>query len=207
MSTIKCLTLLVLAIACCAQSVSPSFDDEHARGIQQNPPGVRLTIETTPQNATYHFSDAIRFTMKFTSDKANLYTADLGGGSAAGASYDFVIQGPAMAAPIHSRLWHPFAYVCCSEERRYLSQKPLNGTGYRVSLGYFLQLAPLQPSRPLELRPGDYAVFVQTRTVMRGWPKSTREAFHSVSDLVVTSANILHLTILPNVDGTGSAKP
>jgi hypothetical protein len=207
MSTTQCLTLLVLAIACSAQSVSPSFDGEYARGIQQNPPGVRLTIETIPQSATYHFFDAIRFTLKFTSDKAHLYTAELAPESAAGVSYDFVIQGPGMAAPIHSQLWHPFAYVCCGGERRYLSQKPRTGAGFRVSLGYFLQPAPLQPSRPMESKPGDYAVFVQTRSVMRGWPKSSRDAFHSVSDLVVTSANILHLTILPDVAGTASAKP
>jgi len=201
MRTIKRLTLLALTIACSAQSVSPSFDDEHAQGVQQNPPGVRLTIETIRQSATYHFSDLILFKMKFTSDKANLYTADPAGASAAGASYDFVIQGPGMAAPIHSGLWHPFPFPCCSSERRYLSPKPLTGQ-FGVTLRYFFQYPPI-----IELKPGDYAVFVQTRSVMRGWPKSIRDLYHSVSDLVVTSANIMHITILPDVAGTDSAKP
>jgi hypothetical protein len=198
MSRTKCLTLFVLPIACFAQSVSPAFDKEHARGVQQNPPGVRLTIETIPQSVTCHWPDAIRFKMKFSSDKANLYTAELGGGNAASVSYDFVVQGPGMPM-IHSQLLSPFAYPCCDSDRRYLSQQPVTGTRFRVSMGYLVQFTPHQP--------GDYAVFVQTRNVMRGWPKSTRDAFHSVSDLMVTSANIVHVTILPDVAGTGSAKP
>jgi hypothetical protein len=42
----------------------------------------------------------------------------------------------------------------------------------------------------MEMKPGDYAIFAQTRSVMRGWPKSEHDDFRSVSDLVVTSSNI-----------------
>ena len=165
--------LLVLAIACSAQSVSPSFDEEYNRAIEQNPPGVTFTI-SIPANSTYHLSDIIRFQVMFTSTNARLYTAELSGaGSAAGASFDFVIQGPGVAAPIHSQASHPLAYVV----------------------------------RRMDLKPGDYAIFAQTRSVMRGWPKSQHDAFHAVSDLLVTSSNILHITILPDVADSTSGRP
>jgi hypothetical protein len=96
--------LLVLAIACFAQSASPSFGEEYSRGSEQNPPGVTFTISTIPEHSTHHLSDDIRFEVMFTSRKARLYTAELAGaGSAAGASFDFVIQGPGTSASIHSQ--------------------------------------------------------------------------------------------------------
>ncbi len=207
--------LLVLSIACSAQSVSPSFDDEYSRAIERNPPGVILTIATIPEHSTYHLSDVIRFKVMFTSDKARLYTAELGGaGSAAGASYDFVIQGPGLAAPIHSQPSHPFGIVCCSSKRRYLGQKPLPGPELRVSLKRIEQFTneatfPLRhsPTLRMELKPGDYAIFAQTRSVMQGWPKSEHDAYDAVSDLVVTSSNILHITILPDGADPNSGRP
>lgn len=201
--------LLVLAIACSAQSVSPSFDEEYNRAIEQNPPGVTFTI-SIPANSTYHLSDIIRFQVMFTSTNARLYTAELSGaGSAAGASFDFVIQGPGVAAPIHSQASHPLAYVCCGSNRRYLGPKSLSDEGVLLSLKWIERSTneATFPVRRMDLKPGDYAIFAQTRSVMRGWPKSQHDAFHAVSDLLVTSSNILHITILPDVADSTSGRP
>jgi hypothetical protein len=97
----------LLAITSCAQSVSPSFDDEYAKGVGQNPPGVTFTIATVPADAVFHLSDDIRFKVSLVSSKSRFYTAELGGGgSAAGTSFDFIIQGPGMLAPIHTQVSH-----------------------------------------------------------------------------------------------------
>ncbi len=42
---------------------------------------------------------------------------------------------------------------------------------------------------------------------MRGWPKSQHDQYHSVSDIVVTSNNVLHITILPDVPKESGGKP
>ena len=47
--------------------------------------------------------------------------------------------------------------------------------------------------------PGEYWVFVQTRRVMLGWPKA-QDKYFKAGDTLVTSSNILKITILP--DGT-----
>ena len=202
--------LFVLAIAGFAQSASPSFDEEYSRGIEQNPPGVTLTISTIPELSTHHLSDNIRFEVMFTSTTARLYTAELAGdGSAAGASFDFVIQGPGMSAPIHSQPSNPMGYVCCGNKRQYLGPKPLAGEGVLVNLKRierFTNEATFPPPG-MELKPGNYAIFAQTRSVMRGWPKSEHDAFHAVSGLVVTSSNTLHITILPDAADSNSGRP
>jgi hypothetical protein len=205
-----CVPLLVLAIGCFAQSDSPSFDEEHSRGIEQNPPGVTFTISTIPKHSKHRLSDDIRFEVMFTSTKARLYTAELAGaGSAAGASFDFVIQVPGMSAPIHSQPSNRMGYVCCGSKRRYLGPKPLAGEGVLVNLKRIERFANEATFRlpRMEFKPGDYAIFAQTRSVMRGWPKSEHDAFHAVSDLVVTSSNILHITILPDEPDLNSGKP
>jgi hypothetical protein len=198
----------VLTIACSAQPVSPSFDEEHNRGMEQNPPGIKFTISTISEHPSYHLSDIIGFKVMFTSTKARLYTAELAGsGSAAGASFDFVIQGPGMAEPFHSQP-SKGPYVCCGSKRRYLGLKPLIGEKIVVSLKWIEQSTneATFPLHRMQLKPGDYAIFVQTRSVMRGWPKSEHDAFHAVSDLVITS-NILHVTILPDVSEVNSGRP
>ena len=194
MSALKtCVPLLVLAIACSAQAASPSFHEEYSRGLKQNPPGVTFTISTIPE-PKHHLSDDIRFEVMFTSTKARLYTAELAGaGSAAGVSFDFLIQGPGMSAPIHSQPSNRTGYICCGSKREYLGPKPLAGEGVLVNLKRIERFAneatfQLPPLR-MELKPGDYASFAQTRSIMRGWPKPEHDAFHSVSDLVVTTSS------------------
>lgn len=211
----KTCLLPLLTIACYAQSVSRSFDDEYAKGVHQNPHGVTLTIATVPADAVFHLSDNIRFKVSFASSKSRFYTAELGGGgSAAGASFDFIIQGPGMPAPIHSRLSHPFGVVCCGSKRRYVTQKGVAGPEFRVSLKRMEGVAnasrippSLLRSDPIELKLGDYAVFAQTRSVMRGWPKSQSAAFHEVSDFVLTSANVLNIKILPDATADQPPRP
>jgi hypothetical protein len=202
--------LLLLAIACLAQSASASFDEEYSRGTEQNPPGVTFTISTIREHSTHHLSDDIRFEVMFVSRKERLYTAELAGaGSATGASFDFVIQGPGMSAPIHSQPSNRMGYVCCGSKRRYLGPKPLAGEGVLVNLKRIERFTNEStfPLPRLELKPGDYAIFAQTRSVMRGWPKSEHDTFHAVSDLMVTSSNILHITILPDVADSNFGRP
>jgi hypothetical protein len=166
--------LLALAIACFAQSASPSFDEEYIRGIAQNPPGVTFTISTIPEHSTYHLSDDIRFEVIFTSTKARLCTAEL-----AGASFDFVIQGPGMAAPIHSQPSNLMGYVCCGSKRRYLGPKPLTGEGILVSLKRIERFTneATFPLRRMELKPGDYAMFAQT--AVSCWDGQSRRMMHT----------------------------
>lgn len=45
--------------------------------------------------------------------------------------------------------------------------------------------------------PGDYWVFVQTRRVVRGWPKDG-DIYFKASDIVVTSSNVVRITVLPD---------
>jgi hypothetical protein len=47
-----------------------------------------------------------------------------------------------------------------------------------------------------EITPGEYTVFMQTRRVLLGWPKSERQKYKSASNIVVTSSNVLHLTLV-----------
>jgi hypothetical protein len=114
------------------------------------------------------------------------------------------MQAPDGTAPFHSP---PFPSVCCQYNRRYLSQRPLTArVGFTAN--YFRRQATLPFYRgewPLtKLTPGDYEFFVQTRSVMRGWPKPGHN--QSPSNLVVTSSNVLHITILPDTPAGNNDK-
>lgn len=47
----------------------------------------------------------------------------------------------------------------------------------------------------VNLPPGEYDFFVRTHRVSEGWPKDLYEG--DKSPLIVTSRNVLHITILP----------
>lgn len=189
----------VLSGACIAQAVSPRFEEEHARGVEQNPPGLKAVLATADGHTTYRLSDTIRFRLSFASQQLRRYTVDLASaGSGAGASNDFVIEGPDMAAPIHSAVVSPPAIVCCTSDRRYVKHKPLASEAF-LQLKWLERGLGLSTSlTPRKFKPGIYAIFAQTRSVMVGWPKSEHDRYHTVSNLVVTSSNILHITILPD---------
>jgi hypothetical protein len=202
--------LLLLCAALSAQSISLQFEAEHSHSTEHNPPEVKLVIRTLESRPSYHMSDVIRIRLSFTSQKPRLFTAELAsGGSVAGSNDDFVIQGPDMPVPIHSMPTTNMGLVCCESNRRYLKQKPLAATGYLdlASTWQFLGARPrdVSPSLP-GLKPGDYAIFVQTRRVNRGWPKSHHDLYFTLGDTVVTSSNILHITVLPDVAETNSEK-
>lgn len=192
------LGLLLLSAACSAQSAQ--FSDEHTRALDQNPPGVRLTIEAAPGRSSYRLSDEIIFSLTFTSQKRGVYTLDTAtGGNAAASFTDFIIEGPGLSGPIHS---HPFTtsgFVCCGSKRRYLSRSPISIRAQSISLKR-LQLfgngMSISPLKRFDLKPGEYVIFAQTRNVMRGWPKTSHDAFHALSDFVVTSNNVVHLSIV-----------
>jgi hypothetical protein len=61
----------------------------------------------------------------------------------------------------------------------------------------------LFPTPPASLKAGEYAIYVQTKRLMRGWPKSSREQYFASGDVVVTSNNILHITIVPDGSSDG----
>jgi hypothetical protein len=204
-------TLLMCSGICFAQSTLSSLETEHARGVLQNPSGVSLTISLVDPAATYHFNDEIRLRLSFSSDKARVYTAELApGGSAAAASDDLVFQGTEMSDPIHSQASEPpKGVICCGTRRRYVAQKPIRAIAYvTVPSNNLFSNAPkfLFPTSPTGLNAGDYVIYVQTRRLLRGWPKSGRERYFAASDIVVTSNNILHITIVPDAS-SGGRKP
>jgi hypothetical protein len=194
----RLLALLLLSAACSAQSAQ--FSEEHSRALDQNPPGVKLTIETMPGRSSYRLSDEILFRLTFTSQKAQVYTIDTAtGGNAAASTTDFIIEGPGLSGPIHSQPINARGFVCCGSERHYLSRSPVSISAQGISLKR-LQLfgngMPFPPLRRFDLKPGEYVIFAQTHNVMLGWPKTSHDAYHTLSDIVVTSSNVVHLTIV-----------
>jgi hypothetical protein len=207
----RCIGLLAAAVACSAQQILPSLDEQHARGVKQNPPGVTLTISTRDGHSTYHLSDTLWFRLSFTSKNSHVYTVELDSGmNLAGVSDDFVIQQPDATLPIHSQP-SLTGYVCCDTDRRYLGKEPLVAdTTLRMEyLERSLNFQVLGAIPPLaeKMKPGEYAIFIQSRRLMRGWPKSEHDQYHTVSDVVVTSNNVLHITFLPDVPKEGRGKP
>jgi hypothetical protein len=84
---------LVCKHASSAQSAQ--FSEKHSLALDENPPGVKLTIETMPERSSYRLSDEIPFKLTFTSQKAQVYTIDTAaGGNAAASTTDFIIEGP-----------------------------------------------------------------------------------------------------------------
>jgi hypothetical protein len=204
----RCLVWLMMFAACTAQSIGNQFEREHHDGVQRNPPGVVLTIETV-NGLTYHLSDAIKYRLLFTSKERGTYTVEvMTGQSEAGSSDDLVISAPGIDTPIHSRQRVPFGIVCCDSDRRYLSQKPIV-TEFALTMSRVGRsvLDPNLMNTHRDIKPGGYAVFMQTRSVFRGLPKSNHDKYLSPSDAVITSQNVLHITILPDVPSSGSGKP
>jgi hypothetical protein len=197
---------LGLSIACFAQTApvqnpGVAFDEQHRRGVEQNPPGVKLTIATASGRSAFHFSEMIRFTLTFASERRHFYTIERSAGSAAGVASDLVILGPDLMAPVHSRPDYGTAIACCHSERRYVGTSPVTIPEVDISLDELdrnampLNVVSLQR---MKLKPGDYAIFAQTRNIMRGWPKSEQDLTHKLSNIIVTSSNILHITVSPD---------
>jgi hypothetical protein len=197
---------LGLSIACFAQSApgqnaAIALDEQHRRGVEQNPPGVQLTIATANGRSAFHFSEIIRFTLTFTSERRHFYTAELSAGSKAGVGSDLVILGSNLMAPVHSRPDYVAAIACCGSKRRYVGRSPVAVPEVDISLNELDRDAmPLNvvSLKRMKLKPGDYVIFAQTRNIMRGWPKSQQDLYDKLSDVVVTSSNILHITVSPD---------
>ena len=212
----RCIGLLAVSVACSAQQISPSFDEQHAKGVEQNPPGVTLTISTRDGHSAYHISDTLYFKLSFTNKNSDVYTVELDSAmNKAGVSDDFVIQRADTTPPIHSQP-SLMGYVCCDTNRRYLGKEPLVAeTALRIeylerSLNFRLRNSQVPGAIPpfaQRLGPGEYTIFLQSRRLMRGWPKSQHDQYHTVSDIVVTSNNVLHITILPDVPKENIGKP
>ena len=196
-----CLAFLAISIASVAQS-SPQFGERHARQVDQNPPGIRLTIATADGRSQYHLSDELRFKLFFTSSKRRLYTVEVSNEvNAAGISDDLVIQAPDMPMPLDSKDSFSDPVVCCGSDRHYIGATPTVATSMRFVVKWFKRssvnlMLPGVSTPSSQLPPGDYAVFLETRRVTRGWPKSERETHHGVSNFTVTSSKILHITLL-----------
>jgi hypothetical protein len=209
----RCIGLLAVSVVCAAQQISPSFDEQHATGVEQNPSGVTLTISTRDGRSAYHLSDTLNFRLSFISNNSHMYTLELDGAmNIAGVSDDLVIERPEAALPIHSQP-SLMGYICCHTDRRYLGNKPLvadttlrmeyleRSLNFRLRDSQFLGAIPPFAEK---LKPGEYSIFIRSRRLMRGWPKSLHDQYHTVSDIVVTSINVLHITILPDFpEGNG----
>jgi hypothetical protein len=132
-------------------------------------------------------------------ERACLHPELAEGGNEAIASDDFVVQPP--EATVTMRLSNS-GIVCCGSKRRYIGKAPTMGTSAPINFLVLSQSSSPQisqsPNSSATIKPGNYSLFVRTRRVMRGWPKSERDTYHSTSNLVVTSSTILHVTILPD---------
>ena len=211
--------LFWLSLACVAQSPSTQFREEYERALAQNPPGLEMTISTVGGKSSYHLGEPLRLKLTFTSSRWHRYTVELvGPASVAGASPDFVIGGPGIPSPIHSQRVQLYGIICCNTKRRYVERTPVSAPELRIVLreieraanarAGFPQILPSPPfSPPVKMQPGEYSIFAQTRSVMRGWPKNSRDEYHSVSDFVLTSSNILHITALPDIPQAESRQP
>ena len=205
-----CIGLLAVSVACSAQQISHSFDEQHASGVEQNPPGITLAVSTRDGHSAYHLSDTLYLRLSFTSKNSHAYTVELNSAmNLAGVGDDFVLQRPDATLPIHSQP-SLMGYVCCDTDRRYLRDEPLVAeTTLRMEyLERYLNFQLHRAVTPLaeKLRPGEYAIFLQSRRLMRGWPTSEHDQYHTVSDIVVTSDNVLHITILPDVPKESNSK-
>ena len=193
---------LVLCIGSCASWARSNARqaEEQRADIQQNPPGVTLAIATVDGRSTYRMSDQIRFTLSFTSKESNLYSAELApGGNVASSRDDFVITGPGISEPTHLLPNVNTGIVCCGSDRRYIGRKPVaatSGVNLRLAWQFLNRRPPVIASRLADLKPGDYAIVVRTRRVMRGLPKSQHDLYFAVGDIVFTSSNIVHIKIL-----------
>ena len=193
------LTFILITVTCAAQQSPKAFEEEYSRGLKQNPSGITFIISTPDGRSTYHLHDTIPINLALTSKKPHVYTFETTTGltTEAGGSDDLVIVGPDFVSPIHShsRVMQGH-YVCCESKRIYLSETP-SVASFSAILGGIPRLLPkLDMTTETEITPGEYTVFMQTRRVLLGWPKSERQKYKSASNIVVTSSNVLHLTLV-----------
>jgi|SRR5208283_370129 len=196
------LIMLILCGICFGQALPASLQEEHNSAIAKNPPDIELRIALAPSRNNRH--DDLHLKLTFKSNKSRLYTAELAPGGNTATIDDFVFQGPGMPTPVHSKDGPPVGVVCCGSRRIYVGETPVTASAYfRIALPPRIRdpFAESAPSlTPVEPEPGDYSIFVQTRRVMKGWPKSERDRYFTTSDIILTSNNIVHITLLP--DGT-----
>jgi hypothetical protein len=174
----------------------PEFELDHEKGLRANPLGVALEIATRDGRSTYHPSDQITLRLVFSNSSTKHYNLELATHeNPAGTSDEFVVDGPADMSSlarfstsngsldvVRAVSRQNFgAVVCCSYHRVPLVSKPVTAQSTEVHLKI----------------PGEYYVFVQTRRMFRNWPQSEKGRYDVVGDLVVTSSNVLHLTIVP----------
>jgi hypothetical protein len=194
------LALILITVACAdAQQSLKAFEGEYAQGLHQNPAGITFVISTADGHTTYHLHDTIPIKLALASKNPHVYTFETTSGltTEAGGSDDLVIFGPDVVSPIHSRSrvmqGH---YVCCESKRIYLTEEAAVAS-FSTTLGRILRLMPKPDmTTGTEITPGEYTVFMQTRRVLRGSPKSQDQNFRGVSNIVVTSNNVLHLTLV-----------
>lgn len=207
------LWLLALTISgvCTAQSVPVQLQDEHIRGVAQNPRDLAARLVIV--GAKPYDPKDIELRILFTSSTPKTYTAELAPGGNVSAIEDFVFQGPGMDTPVHSKdVFGTPGIVCCGSNRHSIRKTPVAARSF-LSLDILWErisdpLAKKESQTALDqAKPGDYWLFVQTRRVMRGWPKSEKDSYFKPGSLTVTSNNIVHFTILPDGSMENLASP
>ena len=176
---------------CVAQTTLPDFDRAHREALEGNPPGVVFTLATANGKSEFHSSERIDVTEKFTSSKPGKYSVELEYNNAPGSNDIFVFKRRDGSAIQFSH----YDIICCYSRRRYLRNSQLK-TGSSVNMSYFQHYGSVAGPLPL-MPPGDYDLYVQTRRVTRGWP-DREHRYLKLGDLIVTSENVVHITILPD---------
>jgi hypothetical protein len=108
-----------------------------------------------------------------------------------------------MQVPIHTKDSVIRAgVVCCGSRRRYVRPKAIAASSF-LDASMMTRLVIPDPfsnsnreASGVPPQPGDYWLFVQTRRVIDGWPKGGRDLYFKASDLVITSSNIVRITVL-----------
>ena len=195
--------LLAISSLCVAQQIPTQIEKEHALSMEKNPPDVVFTVAVGQPKLA--LSKELQLQLLFSSKRPRTYSAELAPGGNTAAIDDFVYLGPGMDAPVHSKdSIIPTGVVCCGSRRRYVRQTAIAGNSF-LHASMMTRLRIPDPfadhSRGPEATPpapGDYWLFVETRRVMRGWPKGADDIYFKTSDVVVTSSNIVRITVLPD---------
>ena len=198
--------LIFLTTVCAAQTVLSDFEREHDLARKQNPPGLQATLVIEGGRQVFRLSDPMKLKLLLKAQGTDVYFL-----AYTGFNDELVLQPP---YPLHSMRIR-FQHGCiggCSW------RIPITPTGFGESnvtilskdarqsfLADVLQPGGGHGSAPLP--PGEYAMYLQTKSVLE---RSTGKTGDGKSEHVVpvTSDNVVHITVLPGVNAQpGSPAP
>lgn len=196
------------------QKTFPNFDEYRRRALRESPSDISLHTRFKGNRTIYKFGELVKIILTFSTRNYGAYSIEQDlSNNPAGDLFVFR-RADNTALQMHGRN----GYVCCGSHREYLREKPIStisdyqtyrggSTGGIIGgiidtndpkLRAFLEQR--RREREIEawgvnLPPGEYDFFVRTYRVSKGWPEDLYA--NDNSPLVVTSRNVLHITILP----------